>query len=67
MERLALLYAHVDDIDLYMAGLLERPVPGSLLGPTFSCIIADQMFRARAGDRFFYSLSDSASNLTQGL
>jgi len=43
INKLASVYNHVDDIDLYIAGLMETPVSGSLLGPTFSCIIADQV------------------------
>lgn len=36
------LYAQVDDIDLFIGGLAEAPLPGSFLGPTFSCIIEKQ-------------------------
>ena len=43
IDKLASVYNHVDDIDLYIAGLMETPTSGSLLGPTFSCIIADQV------------------------
>ena len=67
ISSLTSVYSHVDDIDLYIAGMMESPADGSLLGPTFSCIIADQMFRSRTGDRFFHSLTDSDSNFTEGL
>uniref|UniRef100_A0A915LV78 Peroxidase n=1 Tax=Meloidogyne javanica TaxID=6303 RepID=A0A915LV78_MELJA len=53
-NRVAALYASVDDVDLYVGGLLEAPVDGSMVGPTFTCIIADQFRRLRDADRFFF-------------
>ena len=49
-------YYHVDDIDLFVGGFLERPYKGSILGPVFTCILSDTFARLKVGDRFFYDL-----------
>ncbi|KAI6183374.1 ShKT domain-containing protein [Aphelenchoides bicaudatus] len=53
-QRVSELYKSPDQVDLYIGGLLENPVEGAILGPTLSCIFAEQMKRSRDGDRFFY-------------
>ncbi|KAK8750389.1 hypothetical protein OTU49_014805 [Cherax quadricarinatus] len=60
----ARLYKSVDDIDVWSAGVSERPLPGSLLGPVFSCIIGTQMQRIRRGDRYWYELPNQPSSFT---
>jgi len=50
------IYRHVDDIDLFIGGIYEDPIPGALVGRTFNCIIGDQFARLKKGDRFFYDL-----------
>ncbi len=54
----------VNDIDLWSAGVSERPLPGSMLGPIFSCIIATQFQRARKGDRYWYELPGQPSSFS---
>lgn len=54
LERISLLYKHVDDIDLYTGALAEIPIDGSLLGLTANCIIVDQFLRLKQGDRYWY-------------
>eukprot|EP00058_Branchiostoma_floridae_P020862 XP_002606352.1 hypothetical protein BRAFLDRAFT_67595 [Branchiostoma floridae] len=53
-ERLRQLYGHPGNLDLFVAGAVEDVVPGSLLGPTFLCIITQQFKNIRNGDRFWY-------------
>ncbi|CAJ0958538.1 unnamed protein product, partial [Mesorhabditis belari] len=54
-NRIRELYnGNVGRIDLYVGGLVEDPVGNSVLGPTFSCIIAEQFTRLRDGDRFYF-------------
>ena len=51
------VYKHVDDLDLYVGGLLEKNDGDSILGPVFKCIIGRQFQLLKKGDRFFYDLS----------
>uniref|UniRef100_T1JID4 Peroxidase n=1 Tax=Strigamia maritima TaxID=126957 RepID=T1JID4_STRMM len=47
-------FRHVDDIDLFPAGIAEYRVEGAIVGPVFSCILAQQFRNLRKGDRFWY-------------
>lgn len=53
-ERLAMAYEGPDDLDLWITGLCEDAVPGSMVGPVYQKILVDQFTRLRDGDRFFY-------------
>lgn len=52
--KLARVYSHPDDIDLWIGGIMERSTSDALVGPTFAEIIADQFSRFRRGDRYFF-------------
>ncbi|KAF0288400.1 Chorion peroxidase [Amphibalanus amphitrite] len=59
IEALQSVYQHVDDVDLFIGGVLEQPIPHVMLGRTFSRLIGDQFIRLRHGDNFFYDLGGS--------
>lgn len=63
-QKLRQAYRHFDDVDLFVAGLAERPVVGGLVGPTFACIIAQQFSNLRKGDKFWYENPGFESSFT---
>ncbi len=58
------LYESAYDIDLFIGGVTEKPLPNAVLGPTFAQIFALQFLNSRRTDRFFYN---SNVNTTYGL
>jgi len=64
VSRYASVLRSPHDIDLWSGGVSERPLPGSLLGPTFTCIIATQFRVARSGDRFWYETGGQPSSFS---
>jgi len=55
-QRLSELYESTADIELFPAGLAERPdKDGGMLGPVFSCIVASQFRNLKLGDRYFFT------------
>ncbi|KAJ8894600.1 hypothetical protein PR048_007264 [Dryococelus australis] len=64
IRRYNSIYEHPSDVDLWSGGVSERPLPGSMVGPTFACIIATQFSYSRRGDRFWYELPSQPSSFT---
>jgi len=56
-NRLAEVYDDVDEIDLWVGGLSEDPMPGSHVGELFHTLIIGQFEALRDGDRFWYELT----------
>jgi len=65
VERFKLIYSDVDDVDLFIGGISEIPVPGALLGPTFKCLVGDQFKRLQHGDRFYYDSDSNTGKFTE--
>ena len=66
IQRLSSIYNDVNDIDSFVGSLLERPVPGGMTGPTNQCIISQQFFRWKNGDRFYYEHGNQSGSFTIG-
>ncbi|XP_076288215.1 peroxidase homolog isoform X2 [Lasioglossum baleicum] len=64
IRRYSSIFEHPADVDLWSGGVSERPLPGSMLGPTFACVIATQFSYSRRGDRFWYELPNQPSSFT---
>jgi peroxidase len=60
IANLRSLYESHDDVDLTVGASLESHVDGTQAGPTFLCILTEQFFRTRVGDRFFYEHQHTA-------
>ena len=45
VPRLQQLYGSIENLDLYIGGLLERKDSDAMLGPTFKCLVGDQFRR----------------------
>ncbi|XP_056644513.1 peroxidase [Diorhabda sublineata] len=64
VRKYSSIFEHPADVDLWSGGVSEKPLPGSMLGPTFACIIATQFSYSRRGDRFWYELPNQPSSFT---
>ncbi|XP_033611688.1 uncharacterized protein LOC111875414 [Cryptotermes secundus] len=58
------IYINKEDIDLIVGGLMETPDYGVVLGPTFTCLLAEQFITVRNSDRFWYENDIPPSSFT---
>ena len=66
LQKYARTYASPDDIDLWSAGISERPSSRSMVGPVFGCIIGETFKNLRYGDRFWYENGGLPNSFTLG-
>ena len=59
VDNLRSLYLSHEDVDLTVGASLESHVAGALAGPTFLCVLTEQFYRTRVGDRYFYEHGDN--------
>ncbi len=57
-NQLAAVYGSVDNIDPWLGGLAEDPLPGAGFGQLLSTVIGSQFQRLRDGDRLYYTSDD---------
>ena len=62
--RLLQTYGSLETVDLWVGGLAEERLPGSLVGATFACIFANTFTALREGDRFYYENDDATALFT---
>ncbi|KAF5273035.1 hypothetical protein FQR65_LT04777 [Abscondita terminalis] len=65
IDSLKKVYRNVHDIDLIVGGMAEIPQNNSILGPTLSRIILEQMKRLKFADRFFYNNERNPHKFTE--
>jgi hypothetical protein len=56
----------MEDVDLIVGGILENAEFGAVLGPTFTCLLAQQFISVRNSDRFWYENDIPPSSFTRG-
>ncbi|CAG0924743.1 unnamed protein product [Notodromas monacha] len=61
----SLIYKSVDDVDAFSGMISEFRQKGSMLGPTLQCLIGEQFFRSKHGDRFWFDSKSSPYPLTR--
>lgn len=65
VQNLKSIYASHEDVDVTVGGSLETHVAGTLAGPVFLCILTEQFYRTRVGDRYFYENGEKDTRFTR--
>ena len=55
----------INDVDLYSGGLSEQQ-SGSVVGPTFACLLGQQFAKLRNCDRFWWENTDPNTGFASG-
>ncbi|UYV75987.1 hypothetical protein LAZ67_13002034 [Cordylochernes scorpioides] len=66
LKRLKDTYRDVRDVDSLAGGMSEYPLEGGLMGPTFTCILAEGMRRIKFGDRFYFEHGGQVGSFNTG-
>ncbi|CAH1116127.1 unnamed protein product [Phaedon cochleariae] len=66
IKALKYLYRSPQDIDLLVGAILEKPIPGAMMGPTFNCLLKEQFKLLKKSDRFWYENDLPPSSLSTG-
>ncbi len=53
-ETLEQLYGNIDNVDVFVGGLVEETKTESLMGQLFTTVLTEQFQKIRDGDRFWY-------------
>lgn len=64
IRRLSHVYGSVAEIDLVTGAFAEAPMEGSVVGPTFSCLLGLTFRNIRIGDRYWYENGNSPGSFT---
>ncbi|GFR24013.1 peroxidasin [Trichonephila clavata] len=65
VDSLRNVYLSIEDIDLLPGGLGEYHEEGSLVGPTYTCLINKQFLALRRGDRFWFENPNQPGSFTK--
>ena len=60
------MFRYVEDVDVFVGGMLEDHIPGGIVGPTFACMLAHQFKNLKVADRFWFERCGEKTGFTTG-